>query len=300
MHWYSDTRGSGELWSEVFTAGERAATALGSVRDQAVMLNFLCWTAITKLGRTRQGLAFHHRATTAAVAAGDLVEQGWAQYYRAAIERLADNLPEALRRVDTAIELFHRASHETGEHLALSYRGVLLLRGERYEEAAAAQRAEITHHRSRTPRGTDDQNLGLKLSRLAESLLPLGELDEALTALDEAEQLLQDARATTTLAYVRYLRGRALIHQGNPTTAHTCLLNALADLDHPSTEVKILLTLADLHDTHPDTFPDPTNARHYRLKALAAATGDDTPAMHQTRHDLRQTLGLPQTSPDIA
>ncbi|WNV86083.1 NB-ARC domain-containing protein [Umezawaea sp. Da 62-37] len=284
MHWYSDSRGDAELWLEVFTAGEAAATALGSVRDQAVQLNFLCWTVATLFGDPVRGKELSLRAAKAAKAAGDLVEQGWAEVYRGAVERMFGDLPEAVRRVESACALFHRAAYGTGEALARSFLGELLHKAGRFEEAVAAQRQEIARYR--VTMADDGQNLGVMLTRLAEGLLALGELDETMAVVDEAERLFDDSRAATSLTYVRYLRGVVLTRRGDLAAARECLTGALVGIPHPSDEVDVLAALGDVDEA----VGDRESAHDHRAKALELAERFDVQSMRERADRIRSAM----------
>ncbi|MET1072712.1 MAG: NB-ARC domain-containing protein, partial [Umezawaea sp.] len=285
MHWYSDSRGDAELWLEVFTAGEAAATALGSVRDQAVQLNFLCWTVATLFGDPVRGRELSRRAAEAAKAAGDLVERAWAELYRGAVERMVDDLPEAVRRVESAAALFHEAAYDTGEAIARSFLGELLHKAGRFEEAVAAQRHEIARYRATA--ATDGQNLGLMLNRLAESLLALGRLDETMIVVDEAERLFEDSRATTSLTVVRYLRGVVLTRRGEQAAAPECLTRALVGPLHPADEVDLLVALGDVDEAAGDR----ESAHDHRTRALELAGRFDVQSMREKEDRVRAAMG---------
>ncbi|GAA1339221.1 ATP-binding protein [Saccharothrix algeriensis] len=275
VHWYSDQRGRGDTWVEVFTAGVAAARALGSVRDEAVQLNFLTWTRCVLLGRPEEALALHEEAWRAAVAAGDVKEQAWAVHYRAVSQVRLGDLAAAERSAGRARELFRRAGYALGERISLSCLGVVLHRLHRYEESLEVHRRLLDDVRSGkldvTPEMTDEM-LGSLLVRTADSLAGLERWPEVLEAATEALRHSVAATAPSSTCDARHLRGLALCRLGDLVAAHAELVEAaevLAGHRHHRLGA-VLDVLADVHDG----LGDPDAADRCRTRAAELRSAD--------------------------
>ncbi|MGX7828877.1 ATP-binding protein [Actinokineospora sp. 24-640] len=290
MHWYSDGRGSGELWHEVFSLGVEAATALGSPREEAVQANFLCWTLLILLARPDEALVMHERALRAAEASGDLVEQAWAHYYRADIDRFTNDIATAVDRVDKAVALFREAGHRTGELVTRAYGTQLLLRVGQVDEAAAVLAREADGRRATVvPGGTDQRNFALTLIRLAGAYSAGSRWREALDALDEAETHLTEDTVTAAHTDLYTDRGTVLLALGDHAGASRWLHAALEHPFAPLREVGIRLKLAELGDA----VGDPDSSREHLVRALSIADRHHHPDMRALAREAATRLGLP-------
>ncbi|WP_248782493.1 ATP-binding protein [Saccharothrix syringae] len=275
MHWYSDQRGRGETWEEVFTAGVAAARALGSVRDEAVQLNFLTWTLAVLLRRYDDALGLHDEAWRAAVAAGDLREQGWAMHYRTVSELRSGRLEEARVDARRAQELFRRAGYALGEHISLSALGLVLHELRRYEDAVLVHRELLGRVRSGeldlAPVMAAEMSATLLL-RQADSLVRLERWPEVLATADDALNRLRGAAAPPSLCGAHHLRGLALHRLGDPAAARPELVRAaeLAESHHDRRLPAVLDALADVHDA----LGDPVAAGGVRDRAAEARSSD--------------------------
>ncbi|MET0135515.1 MAG: NB-ARC domain-containing protein [Kibdelosporangium sp.] len=230
MHWYSDYRGNGSLWENVYSSGASAAEALGSTRDVAVQLNFLCWAQFVLLYQHEEALATHDRALRAAVEVGDLLEQAWAWLYRGYTEQRLRMYDSAVTAGQRAIALFAEAGYDTGYDVAESMTAALLRLVGRLEESARLHQRSIDRYRDRVHVGnsTGAENLGMMYLRYAGTLLQMGRHDEALAALDESERLFVDRQSAAMLiAHVKWIRGQVLIELGQDEVAMKLLLEAL-------------------------------------------------------------------------
>ncbi|MFB9903673.1 helix-turn-helix domain-containing protein [Allokutzneria oryzae] len=288
MHWYSDLRGTGDLWREVFDAGATAARALGDVRATAEQSNYVCWALYALCGQPDEALAAHHLAVEAAVEAGDLVAEAWAWSYRSAIELRLSSPREAIRYSRRAVDLFERARYSNGYHLALSLLGRQLHMAGEFTEAVAVHRRSVAHYRSAATAPGNDELLSMVLTRLAESLAASGDVPSALEFLDEAESLFRKHEVTTGVARVRYLRGVALIGAGRPAEAAEQLLSALDEARWAETRIEILVRLAELSDE----CGEPARARMHRVRALAECSRYNTPGVRITAGKLAAELGI--------
>ncbi|MBW4719870.1 XRE family transcriptional regulator [Saccharothrix obliqua] len=275
VHWYSDQRGRGETWAEVFTAGVAAARALGSVRDEAVQLNFLTWTRCVLLRDPERALALHADAWRAAVAAGDVKEQAWAVHYRAASEMRAGDLDSARDSAIRARELFRAADYPLGEQISSSCLGLVLHALHRYEEAAAVHRALLETVRAGrldlSPVMADEMQASL-LVRTAESLAELGRWAEVRVAATEALHHAVAATAPGSACDARYLLGLARYRLGDAVGARADLVAAAASVDErrPHRASAVLGLLADVLDE----LGDPAAAVRCRERAAGSRSAD--------------------------
>ncbi|GAA2793041.1 ATP-binding protein [Crossiella cryophila] len=288
MHWYSDLRGTGELWLEVFGAGAASAQALGEVKASAEQFNYLAWAHYALCGQAREALAANQLAVAAAVAADDLLAEAWAWYYRSGIERRLTTPQEAIRLARRSVELFERAGYPNGEHLALSMLGAMLHVAGEYPEAVAVNRLAEAHYRGSATAPGNDELLSMVLTRLADSLAATGEVTTALDLLDEAETLFRKHEVSTGLSRVRFLRGRVLIRAGRPAEAREQLLSSLDEARWSEARVEMLVLLAELADDCGET----AQAREHRVRALAECARYDSPTVRGTAGRLAAQLGL--------
>ncbi|GGP50880.1 hypothetical protein GCM10010185_24090 [Saccharothrix coeruleofusca] len=275
MHWYSDQRGSGQTWAEVFTAGVAAARALGSVRDEAVQLNFLTWTLAVLLRKPQEALALHERAWQAAVAAGDVREQAWAMHYRAVSHLRSGRLEEARDSAVRARQLFHDARYPLGGHIAASCLGLVLNGLQRYEEAAELHRGLVADMRANAlglaPRMRDEMVAAL-LVRVGQSLVELGDWEEVAEVAGEAAELARSAHAPSSQGDAAYLRGIALHRLGRLPQAKTELERALAVMTEHR-DARLALVLDALAALHGD-LGDPDAVGEYRARAAESRSPD--------------------------
>ncbi|WP_367137213.1 helix-turn-helix domain-containing protein [Saccharothrix sp. HUAS TT1] len=270
MHWYSDQRGRAETWVEVFTAGVAAARALGSVRDEAVQLNFLTWTLAVLMRRYEAAAALHAEAWRAAVASGDVKEQGWAVHYRSVAELRTGRLEEARVSARRARELFRRAGYPLGEHISSSCLALVLDGLARHEEAVRVHRELLVNVRS----GKLDlapvmarEMAAMLLVRTGDSLVRLARWPEVLAAADEALELLRATTAPSSRCDALYLRGLALHRLGDPVGARA-ELEAAAELVVAHRHHRSAVVLGALAEVH-EALGDPVAAGVVRDRAAA-------------------------------
>jgi len=292
VHWYSDLRGTGGLWREVFQAGAEAARALGDRRAEAEQLNYLSWALYALCGRAREAFGAHERALAAAVGSGDTVTEAWAWYYRAGIERRLTTATAAVAHCRRAVALFEAAGHANGLHLALSLLGVMLHAAGEVAEAVAVHRRSVAHYRRADSQGRagDAELLSMVLTRLATGLAASGDLPGALGLLAEAESRFARHGAPAGVSRVRYLRGLALAEAGHRDEARAELLCALGEERLSENRVEILSRLAGLS-------ADPAEAREHRVRALAECARYDTPAVRSRAAGLAAALGVELPGP---
>ncbi|WP_433263166.1 ATP-binding protein [Actinosynnema sp. CS-041913] len=275
VHWYSDQRGHGGTWAEVFTAGVAAARAVGSVRDEAVQLNFLTWTLCVLLRKPGEALALHGEAWRAAIASGDLKEQGWAMHYRAASELRSGELASAKESAGRARVLFRQAGYLLGEQISLSCLGLVLHGLRQYEQAVDVHRQLLANVRSGVldlaPVMAVEMQASL-LVRAADSLAELARWPEVLEAATEALRLSIAATAPSSTCDARHLRGLALCRLGDLVQARAELVEAAEMLiEHRHHRLGAVLdVLADVHDD----LGDPVAAGQCRSRAAELRSAD--------------------------
>ncbi|MFD5095669.1 ATP-binding protein [Amycolatopsis thailandensis] len=288
MHWYSDLRGTGPLWREVFGAGAAAAGALGDVRSAGEQLNYVSWALYALCGDPHAAREAHERAVAAATEAGDLLVQAWAWYYGAAITRRLGSPREAALMTRRSVELFERAGYPNGRHLALSLLGSMLHTLGEYGEAVTAQRESEAYYRGSATAPGNDELLSMVLTRLADSVAATGDVATALALLDEAESLFRRHGATFAVAKAQHLRGQVLFKANRLAEAEEQLVSALAEARWSETKIEILIQLAKLTETA----GKPAEAKAHRVRALAECARYETPFARQTGHELAAELGV--------
>ena len=294
MHWYSDQRGDGVLWHEVFRCGVEAARALGSRRDEAVQLNFVCWTLSVLLDQQEAALVAHEQAWTAAVDCRDLTEQAWALYYRSAIERRRGRLEEASAFAVRAVEGFEAVGNKLAVQFARSHLGMLLHLFGRYAESAEVHRKCSDFHRSRgaeRPNSNDGELLAINLLRLAANLIALRDWDAAREACEEALALARATQARNAEADALFRLGAVLHGQGDSASAVVRLREAVFVVNRMRTTalVEMLSLLGTVHDDLGET----EEARAYRLEALDICARSGTEGTRALGKELRQALEAP-------
>ncbi|WNV89451.1 tetratricopeptide repeat protein [Umezawaea sp. Da 62-37] len=296
MHWYSDQRGDGALWHEVFRCGVDAARALGSRRDEAVQLNFLCWTLSVLLDEQEAALVVHHEALAAAVDSGDAAEQAWAVYYRSAVERRQGRLEESREFAERAVAAFEAAGDPVAAQFALSNLGIVLHQFGRYAESAEVHRRCVAFHRARVarrPEGHDREAVALNLLRLAANLTALRDWDAARVACEEALELARATGARHTEADTLVQLGAALHAQGDAAGAAARLREAVAMTDELRTTA--LVGMLILLGTVLDDLGETEGSRAYRLRALDICDRSQTVATRSLGAGLRRAMETPST-----
>ncbi|KOV83409.1 helix-turn-helix domain-containing protein [Nocardia sp. NRRL S-836] len=292
MHWYSDHRGQGDLWVEVFTAGVDAARALGRDEEVAKQLNFVSWAYFARAARLPAAMESHLEALRVAEGCGSVLETAWAHYYRSGIETRLGGHATAVTHGRRAAELFRQAGLPMGVVFALSFTGVLLQRMGRFADAVRTHRAAIAEERAvrGTRRGVARENTAQLLLRLADSLTAAGEPENALPVIAEAEALISDFGGLR--AVLRHSRGRALAAAGRFPEAREQLAGAVEGVGDPELRVSVLIELARMCDRMGD---HDAGTRH-RVRALAESEGYESPGMTKLQHDVAAALGIRLTA----
>ncbi|WP_439655838.1 ATP-binding protein [Lentzea sp. HUAS TT2] len=289
MHWYSDHRGTGELWLEVYTAGAAAADALGERERQAQQLNFVCWVYVARHTNIPLALRWHEEALRVAGECGSVQETAWAHYYRSAIvTRLGDH-EAGVADARRAAELFRETGQPMNVVLASSYSGVLLQRLGRFAEAVETHRACVEEERALRgdQSGVALENAAQLMLRLADALVAAGDHAEALDVVARAEELTGRGSANL-LSIARHTRGSALAATGRLAEAREQLTAAVESLSDPEVRVSALMELAGLCDR----MDDHDAAIRHRVRALAVCEGYESPGMTRLQRDVAAGLGI--------
>ncbi|MFD7654546.1 ATP-binding protein [Actinosynnema sp. NPDC059797] len=268
VHWYSDQRGHGQIWEQVFTAGVAAARALNSTRDEAVQLNFLTWTLAVLLRRYHDALTLHDQAWRAALTAGDTREQAWAMFYRAITELRLGQLEQSQTSAQRARQLFGEADYPLGGLICSIHLGQVLYDLRRHNEAVELYQRLVATVRSgqfKLASTMRDEMTAVLLVRIGDNLVELGRWMEVLEAVDEATDLARKTHAMSTQSDAGYLRGLALHRLGRLSEAKISLeqtLNIVTEQPYPRS-ARVLDALAQLCSD----LGDPDGAERYRTRA---------------------------------
>ncbi|WP_410583141.1 ATP-binding protein [Amycolatopsis sp. lyj-108] len=288
MHWYSDLRGTGPLWREVFGAGAAAAEALGDVRSAGEQLNYVSWAHYALCGDPHTAREAHERAVAAATEAGDMITQAWAWYYGSAIARRLGSPREAVRRCRKAVELFEQAEYPNGHYLARSLLGFMLHNVGEFDEAVAVQRQSEAYYRGSATAPGNDELLSMVLTQLADSVAATGAVANALDLLDEAESLFRKHGAKFAVARAQHSRGQILFNANRLAEAEEQLLSALAGARWSEPKIQIMINLAKVAEAA----GRPAEAKAHRVHALAECARYETPLARKMGHELAAELGV--------
>ncbi|GAA4899650.1 ATP-binding protein [Streptomonospora salina] len=234
MHWYSDSRVYQRPWEQVFRLGAEAARALGSRRDEAVLLNFLGWAQYVCLDRNEEGLATHGEALSIAVEVGDRHEQAWAHAYMS-MELLRLGRPsEALSHSREAAAISAEFEFFDIQMSARNGLGRVLHALGRYEEALEVHRA-LLDHMDRYGAETNKEVLrlleGTTLENVGNCLAGLGEWRAAGKTYREARALQGAGGLEHADARIALSEGAVWREAGEYACARECLESALASFE---------------------------------------------------------------------
>ncbi|WP_431727179.1 ATP-binding protein [Verrucosispora sp. TAA-831] len=292
LHWYSDAHSHRHPWDEIFSLGVAAAQAVGSPRDEAVLLNFLGWARYFCRDRNTDGLTALGRALELARRIGDRREEGWALTYTAVIFIRTGRAGWAVDHCRRAVGLFREVGYALGEHSAASVQGGALAALGRFAEAAELHRDVLAFYGrgnglSRT--GAAVAGAGAMMS-LGADLAGLGRWREAANAYADARGVFHTFGATFSEASAIRQYGLALQALGEGDAAGEALQAALvlyAALCCPWWEAQTLYALAALADADPDRAVE---ADLLRQRALDRCGELDAPEVRTLRATLRREL----------
>ncbi|WBB94915.1 helix-turn-helix domain-containing protein [Solwaraspora sp. WMMA2080] len=294
LHWYSDANSHRHPWEEVFSLAVAAARAVGSCRDEAVLLNFLGWAQYFCQDRNLDGLATLDRALDLARRIGDRREQAWALTYTAAVLVRTGRAESAVDHSRRAVGLFREIGYALGEQSAASAQAGSLAALGRFAEAAELHREVLAFH----GRGTGLSRTGAAVARagammsLGADLAGMGRLREAADEYARARRVFNRCGATFSEASAVHRYGLVLAALGEADAAAEALRAALAlyaALSCPWWEAQTLDALAALADAASDR----AAARLLRERALDRCGELDAPQVRALRATLRLELAEP-------
>ncbi|MDG4833253.1 helix-turn-helix domain-containing protein [Solwaraspora sp. WMMD1047] len=292
LHWYSDANTHRHSWDEIFSLGVSAAQAVGSPRDEAVLLNFLGWARYFCRDRNADGLAALDRALELARRIGDRREEAWALTYSAAILIRTGRAGSAIDHCRRAVGLFREIGYALGEYGAVSMQGGALAALGRFAEAAELHREVLAFYcrgngLSRT--GAAVAQAGAMMS-LGAALAGLGRWREAADEYTRARLIFNRCGATFSEATATHRYGLALQALGEAGAAAEALREALAlfsALSCPWWEAQTLHGLAALAGADPGRV---TDARLLLRQALDRCGELDAPEVRTLRATLWREL----------
>ncbi|MFY1699281.1 ATP-binding protein [Solwaraspora sp. WMMA2101] len=294
LHWYSDANSHRHPWEEIFALAVAAARAVGSPRDEAVLLNFLGWAQYFCQDRNLDGLATLDRALDLARRIGDRREQAWALTYTAAVLVRTGRAESAVDHSRRAVGLFREIGYALGEQSAASAQAGSLAALGRFAEAAELHREVLAFH----GRGTGLSRTGAAVARagammsLGADLAGMGRLREAADEYARARRVFNRCGATFSEASAVHRYGLVLAALGEADAAAEALRAALAlyaALSCPWWEAQTLDALAALAGAASDR----AAARLLRQRALDRCGELDAPQVRALRATLRLELAEP-------
>ncbi|MDG4771850.1 helix-turn-helix domain-containing protein [Solwaraspora sp. WMMD792] len=291
LHWYSDANSHRHPWEEIFSLAVAAARAVGSCRDEAVLLNFLGWAQYFCQDRNLDGLATLDRALDLARRIGDRREQAWALTYTAAVLIRTGRAGSAVDHSRRAVGLFREIGYALGEQSAASAQAGSLAALGRFAEAAELHREVLAFYR----RGSGLSRTGAAVAQasamvsLGAYLAGMGRLREAADEYARARRVFNRCGATFSEASAVHRYGLALAALGEADAAAEALRAALAlyaALSCPWWEAQTLDALAALAGAASDR----AAARLLRERALDRCGELDAPQVRALRATLRREL----------
>ncbi|MFD3561334.1 helix-turn-helix domain-containing protein [Streptomyces sp. NPDC058686] len=197
MHWFSDRWLHGPHWGEVFTLGAQAAAALDDLAAQATQLNYLAWVHSVPPSDPQTVLSYTAQALELATRGGARTQIAWShQYSNAALSKLGRH-DEAIAAATQAAQTF-KALGDIDSH-AQGLVGVgNCLRDQGRHSEALRQYVEIRALADDEKSGMTPRIAALSRPvvgiRIGQCLAVLGRRTEAVTALNEAIDLLDGLR----------------------------------------------------------------------------------------------------------
>jgi tetratricopeptide (TPR) repeat protein len=290
MHWYSDHRGAGETWLEVYGAGLDAARVVGTAHDVAVQLNFVTWTLGFVFLRYRDALQIGEEAIALTERENDVIELAWAHLYRSVLKGFLKDLDDAVSSGQRALELFQSAGYETGVTIACNAFGDALVAAGRVDDGLRCQREAIARHLAvNGPRGgSSDDNLASIYLSHSDTLLRTGKVGEAGRAIDQAERLLGPG-SVWGRASSHHMRGKYLLAMGHDEKAYDELSVAMELVKSTSRRVQLLTVLADLAEK----LGRSDEAREHRVRGVALLGRPDLTLNRAETAEIAAALGVP-------
>ncbi|WP_328991210.1 helix-turn-helix domain-containing protein [Kribbella sp. NBC_01245] len=292
LHWYSDLGVLPEVWPEVFQLGVDVARRVGDRGAEAVQLNLLGWAVGVLLEQRQEGLRLHRQALAAAREAGDPVEEGWALFYLATLERVTGDTEAATELANLAVERFGAAPEPLGQHIAWSL--VASLDQARGDSAAAlaVHRRVVAYFRRSEHSPTDGTGavlLGHRLLAYGATLARSREWADAISAYSEAIELFRAAGMRSGEARACYGLGSSSAGLGNLADAREELERAVELLRDTGAGIRRVEAQAELADVL-DRLGETEAAARVRAEALEFCREWDRPELTAVAATLQDAL----------
>ncbi|MER7865286.1 NB-ARC domain-containing protein [Amycolatopsis japonica] len=292
MHWYSEIGGTASTWNDIFELALDSALKIGSKRDEAVHRNYLAWVLGTLSGRADDSIRMSQQALDAAIAAGDLREQGWARIYLANARMRDGDVSASPGLFDEAVQSFVEADYPVGLYVARTMRAVSNYESGRFEDAALEFEACVRHfkrlHEGRhSP--VDDTSYAYLLLRSAQNLTALNSCDEALAQYEKALDLFYEHGAILGQARALQAIGKLMRQQGDHKSAYSRLAEGLTLFERIGLAQAQVDTLSDMAALS-DELGDPASARSDRERALSLCDRLGRSAGSKLREKLTEQL----------
>ncbi|GHF52079.1 transcriptional regulator with XRE-family HTH domain/energy-coupling factor transporter ATP-binding protein EcfA2 [Amycolatopsis bartoniae] len=271
LRWYADGRTQQRPWYEVFTLGVAAARALGSRREEAVLLNFAGWARYFCLVDQEGAVGLHREALAIAVELGDRGEQARALGSLASVLLRLGCLDEALGYAREAVELAGELEFWLGQGNIRNVLGSILRAQGRADEALAVHRAVLADVEAHYGEANPDARRFFHSSTLLAIGLDLNEAgrwQRAARTFREARSLSRQGGFSLEEGYAALNEGRARREVGQHAFAGVCLQLALTAFTGVALRWQRARTLAELKALSV-VIGDTAAAEEYRREALA-------------------------------
>lgn len=241
LHWYSDVWLSWGNWHRFFSLAVTAAQNLGDSRLEATHLGYLAWAEIVETGDRERAVLTGQAALEAARRAGDVTQEGWANYYVGWASWLVNRVADAADAARGSVDAFTRA----GEKVGLENAQLLatMIRNTRGEHLAAIEQMEATLARIQAePEPGSFLNLITQYAAyldLVDAYIAVGRNADAIRAGGIGMGLARSLNDDMRVVLMMRRRIRALIEAGDSEAAMVEVDEALRLLGPGSSEAFI-------------------------------------------------------------
>lgn len=260
LHWFSDLWFEWGHWHEFFSLAVASAEALAEPRLEAMHLGYLAWAEIVEVGDSAAAMATARRALTAANAADDDGQRGWALFYLGWAGMVLQRFDESTEASRAAVAAFGRAGDRDGAAQAMVVIAKVHADRGDHEQSIRDFEAILQQVASDTSRADDPVQKITAFSAhrfITTSLLALGRPDEAITSADTAFALAREIDSVALIASA--LKMRVLSH--------------LAAGDDDAAESDIELALTHIGTSVKDAFINEQRAHLEELRATMVSAG---------------------------
>ncbi|MFD9476250.1 tetratricopeptide repeat protein [Streptomyces nojiriensis] len=199
MHWFSDRWAHSPHWQEVFALGAAAAGALGDPAQQATQLNYLAWVHSVPPGDPEAVLRYAAEALELAIRADATAQIAWSHEYTAEALLLLGRHDGAIESSSRAAEMFRSIGDMDSYVQSNAAIAKCLFEEGRYAEALERYLgllAVLDDPESGMTSSVVVHSRPLALLRIGSCLRHLGRRAEAISALSEGIDLVDELRAS--------------------------------------------------------------------------------------------------------